>query len=102
MGFFGSFFGSFFGGGATPPTPPAATPRRTMLDPRFTPFTLWASILTQDFPDDIIPIIRDEAEWRSWGNIVSSSTTFARAGVPRTETFSTPLEWATRCYAILG
>lgn len=73
-----------------------------MINPYGMSFIYWASTLTQDFPNDTIPIIADESQWRDWGNIVAGSTTFARAGVPRTESFSASLEWTERLYELLG
>lgn len=62
----------------------------------------WAESLTNDFPRDIIPRTTGEDSWRSWGNIVASSPTFAAAGVPLTDSFATWREWAERLYALLG
>lgn len=73
-----------------------------MISPYNVPFLLWAHNLTNDFPDDIIPIITDEKDWRNWGNIVAGEKSFARVGAPRTDFFDSPVAWASRLYSMLG
>lgn len=73
-----------------------------MINPKGISFVYWANTLTTDFPNDTIPKILDESQWRWWGDIVASSPTFVRSGAPRTADFSNPQEWAERLYAVIG
>lgn len=73
-----------------------------MISPSNVDFLTFANSLTTDFPRDIILVEPVESDWNNWGNKIASSTTFAQAGVPRTESFGSWREWASRVYGIMG
>lgn len=55
---------------------------------------LWADSLIIDFPDDNVPILRDESDWKSWGNFLVQENTFVNNGAPGTVAYSDWKQWA--------
>lgn len=65
-----------------------------MMIPFRTDFKTWANSLVIDFPTSNIPIYRDGMDWKIWGNAVAQEDVFAQNGVPGTNTYQEPLDWA--------
>jgi len=65
-----------------------------MMIPRFTTLKQWAHSLVIDFPSDNIPILRNEEDWKGWGNMLIQENSFSSAGAPGTQNYSNWVEWA--------
>lgn len=50
----------------------------------------WADSLVIDFPDDNIPLLYNENNWRSWGNFLVQENSFSANFAPATNGF---LDW---------
>jgi len=68
-----------------------------MMNPVGATLISWASSLIIDFPTDNIPILRNENEWKRWGDMLVQETTFANNGAPGTLMYN---DWKTWAYAI--
>lgn len=69
-----------------------------MMIPRFTSLKDWANSLVIDFPDDDIPLLRHEDDWKSWGNFLIQEDSFADNAAPTTDTFKDWKSWADRVF----
>ncbi len=69
-----------------------------MVNPEGITLLLWADSLTVDFPLDNIPILIDEDQWKSWGEDLVASTSFAQNEVPSTAFYSEWQTWARDVY----
>lgn len=73
-----------------------------MMIPDFVDLLTWAASLLIDFPNDNLPILYNEREWKDWGNEVIFSPTFERLNAPRTDTFINWVDWAYALYQAVG
>ena len=64
-----------------------------MMLPKENSVLKWAASLIVDFPLDNVPILRSEAEWKPWGNLLIQETSFAILDAPDPELFDSPVEW---------
>lgn len=62
--------------------------------PILTDVKTWAAALIIDFPDDNIPYLYDENEWKKWGNMLVQENTFANNGAPGTGRYDDWQKWA--------
>jgi hypothetical protein len=71
----------------------------------------WAACLVTDFPNDNLPILRDEKKWQDWGTLVADSGNFKKANIPsplgikngkKQEAFRNWQDWAKIVYIILA
>lgn len=62
----------------------------------------WAQNLRCEYPEDDIPALYDENAWQDWGNRLRLIGIFDGAAIPRTEGFSSGIEWAQRVTQIIG
>lgn len=71
----------------------------------------WADRLVSDFLSESIPILENDANWESWGNIVATTGVFADAGVPspfsiidgkKQPNFKTWEDWAKNVYNLMA
>jgi hypothetical protein len=69
-----------------------------MIIPIFTDVYTWANSLIIDFPDENIPILYNDTEWKDWGNQVSRLDSFLEAAAPGTELYDTWQTWADEVY----
>ena len=58
----------------------------------------WAASLVQDFPDDNVPILYNEDDWRSWGDTVCALTRFLEEDCPQPQGFQDWESWADGVY----
>lgn len=65
-----------------------------MMLPVMTTFDSWAASLVIDFPTSNIPLYTKGTDWKTWGNLLSEENIFSQNGVPRTNGYSDPMEWA--------
>jgi hypothetical protein len=69
-----------------------------MMIPKYCSLSDWASSLIIDFPEDDIPILTDESNWKNWGNILIQEDSFADNGSPSTLTFKDWKTWASAVF----
>ncbi len=81
-----------------------------IVQPKYISLKNWAGSLLIDFPDDILPILRDEEDWEEWAVIVANTGSFKRANIPtpyqlkqgqRESAFKTWNKWAAVVYLIM-
>ncbi len=53
----------------------------------------FAGSLVVDYPNDNIPILHKDKDWRTFGSFVAQETTFGNNGAPGPGRFSNPSEW---------
>lgn len=53
-----------------------------MVMPKYITLKNWAGSLNIDYPNDILPILRNEEEWEEWATIVANTGTFKNAAIP--------------------
>lgn len=58
----------------------------------------WAANLLIDFPNDNIPLLFDEDQWRLWGDELVQCTTFAQNQAPQTGDYDDWNTWAQGVY----
>jgi hypothetical protein len=54
----------------------------------------WAASLVIDFPDDNVPLLYNENNWRTWGNFLVQENSFSSNFAPMTEGFRDWKHWA--------
>jgi hypothetical protein len=62
--------------------------------PRSTTLFHWAHSLIIDFPRDNVPILKNENDWKNWGNILVQENSFSRSGAPGTQRYGDWRSWA--------
>lgn len=65
-----------------------------MMIPLNTTLSTWAASLVVDFPQDNIPLLYNDGEWKKWGNQLIQETTFVQNGAPGTLSYSDWQPWA--------
>lgn len=65
-----------------------------MMIPLNTTFKTWTESLIVDFPDDNIPLLRSEKEWKQWGDMLVQENTFSQNGCSDTRDHDDKWEWA--------
>jgi hypothetical protein len=53
-----------------------------MVMPKYITLKNWAGSLNIDYPNDILPILRNEEEWEEWATIVANTGSFKNAAIP--------------------
>lgn len=69
-----------------------------MMIPDHTDIKTWFSSLLIDFPNDNIPILTDNKNWKSVGNHIIQGGIFATNSCPATDTYDEWLAWAKDFY----
>lgn len=72
-----------------------------MMLPVLTTPLVWASSLIIDFPEDNIPFLKDDQDWRPWGKFLVQEPSFSRNNAPGTDFFQTWQEWAASVYSVM-
>jgi hypothetical protein len=65
-----------------------------MILPKGVTLTQFAASLVVDFPNDNIPFLSNEDNWKEWGNRLIQEATFSGNGAPSTDGFKDKAEWA--------
>lgn len=74
-----------------------------MTLPDYITLTNWAHTLVVDFPKDNIPFLKDENNWKEWGNMLIQENSFSRNAAPGTQNYSDWQSWAKAVfYAMAG
>lgn len=66
--------------------------------PKYVKIEEWAASLLIDFPNDDIPILQDEKDWKDWGNRLVEIPTFLNSGAPSTVHFDDSQKWMDAVY----
>ena len=66
----------------------------SMVQPRYITLSNWAASLVIDFPDDDVPILMNEKDWKKWGNRLVECSTFAQNAAPGTAFYKDWQSWA--------
>lgn len=69
-----------------------------MVNPLGMDLLSWAATIPTDFPDNNIPLIFDEYDWKIWGNELIGCVTFAENNAPDTDGYSDWFPWAQEVY----
>lgn len=69
-----------------------------MVIPKNISLLLWTATLIIDFPDENIPILSDEKDWRLWGDVLSQLNSFAVNGTPSTVGYDNFQDYAEGVY----
>ncbi len=69
-----------------------------MIQPVDISLTDWSSSLLIDFPDDNVPILLNEDDWKEWGNSLLTCESFISNGTPSPNEYSDWNEWALNVY----
>jgi hypothetical protein len=73
-----------------------------MILPEYISLRDWADSLITDFPNDNIPILYNEEEWKEWGNDVIYETHFENLNAPSTDLYDNWKDWAYALYQTNG
>ena len=69
-----------------------------MMIPEFCDLPIFAASLIIDFPNDNVPILVAENEWKFWGNQLIQEPSFSVNDAPRTDGFNEWKAWAQGLY----
>ncbi len=53
----------------------------------------FAGSLLIDFPNDNIPILSSDKDWKVWGSLLIQETSFANNGAPGPGLYKSPNDW---------
>lgn len=70
-----------------------------MIMPIMIPLLEWANSLLIDFPDDNLPILEKEEDWKEWGENLKLSDNFSN--IPTTYGYDNFNDWAYEVYYIM-
>jgi hypothetical protein len=73
-----------------------------MVLPEFINIYDWASSLIIDFPNDNIPLLLDESNWKAWGNLLIQEERFINNNAPSTDTYEDWNRWAFDVYFVMN
>lgn len=73
-----------------------------MILPEFISLRDWADSLIIDFPNDNVPIIYNEEDWKRWGNSVVTGPSFQSLQAPNTDLYDNWQDWAFVLYRTAG
>lgn len=62
----------------------------------------WAASLLIDYPDDNLPILYNEEEWKDWGDFVTGAPSFEDLNAPSTSFYDNWQDWAFALYLTSG
>jgi hypothetical protein len=62
----------------------------------------WANSLFVDFPNDDIPILTQEANWKEWGNRLVQGESFFRNNAPSTDIYGDWQPWANHVFYVMN
>ena len=73
-----------------------------MMLPNFAPLSVWADSLFIDFPNDNIPRLENEDDWKRWGNFLVQENSFVNNGAPGTQLYSEWKTWAEAVFKVMA
>lgn len=72
-----------------------------MIQPQFIDVQLWADSLRIDYPDDNIPQLQSEQDWKAWGDELVQCQSFILNNAPGTVAYDKWEEWANAVYFVM-
>ncbi len=72
-----------------------------MMKPLFSDVKDWAASLVIDFPNDNIPRLERNSDWKEWGNSLVGENSFSTSGAPGTHNYSSPRPWMIDVYKVM-
>jgi len=73
-----------------------------MVIPEFIRLIEWAHTLIIDFPNDNIPLLIDESNWKEWGDRLVQEESFIENNAPGTYHYNDWNKWANEVYFIMS
>ena len=79
-----------------------------MVMPKYITLKNWAGSLSIDYPNDVLPVLKEDEEWEEWGTIVANTGSFKNAAIPTPGSLRNNdkptdwTEWATVVYYIMN
>lgn len=73
-----------------------------VIIPRDISILQFAHSLIVDFPDDDIPILEDEKDWKEWGDYLIQCDSFAKNGSPSTQGFDDQQSWMSAVFSTMA
>lgn len=73
-----------------------------MILPQGINLRAWANSLFVDFPNDNIPILLQEEDWKEWGNQLIQAESFFSNNAPTTETYNDWQPWANHVFYVMN
>jgi len=73
-----------------------------MVQPIGIDLLTWAGTLFVDFPNDDIPVLIEESEWKSWGDDLIDCNSFALNDAPPTFRYEDWRIWAWEVYSTMA
>jgi hypothetical protein len=62
----------------------------------------WAASLSIDFPNDDIPILTQEENWKEWGNQLIQAESFFNNNAPSTDIYNDWQSWANHVFFVMN
>ncbi len=69
-----------------------------MTSPQGLSLLFWADTIFVDFPNDNIPVLVDEDNWKTWGEDLVAATTFSINSAPSPANYDDWHTWAQDIY----
>jgi len=69
-----------------------------MIMPQYSSAKIWAASLVIDFPNDNVPILNNEKDWRLWGDFLVQSNSFTINNAPFPKGSSSWDQWSQSVY----
>jgi len=69
-----------------------------MVNPLGMELIMWADSISVDFPNDNIPVLTDEKNWKMWGEDLVAAVTFSQNGAPSPAYYEDWFSWAQEVY----
>lgn len=73
-----------------------------MILPIETTLRNWADSLFIDFPNDDIPILITEDNWKEWGNQLIQADSFFDNNAPSTDVYNDWQQWANHVFYVMN
>lgn len=73
-----------------------------MVIPTNITLSKWAASLVIDFPDDNVPLLYNEMEWKKWGNFLVEGNSFLSNFAPPTKGFQDWKPWAMAVFSTMA
>jgi hypothetical protein len=61
----------------------------------------WAASLVIDYPNDNIPLLFNEKQWKDWGNLLVQEDSFSDNNAPGTGDFNDWQSWAKAVFYVM-
>lgn len=72
-----------------------------MIQPDYIDLPMWAASLRIDFPEDDIPELLSEKDWKEWGDTLVQCDSFSENNAPGTAFYPDWVQWARDVYFVM-